>query len=985
MLLSGWVLDTKATPDNGNDLNDEIAGLVARIKGVSVGESARIALLLGHGRPALVGLCAALQSERRFVPLDPAWPDSRIEQVIDDASPELIIVDPLLAPRLAGQGGPPVLVTKGVPGSILTLPLLAGEPSGRAGYILYTSGSTGRPKGVVQTAASMVEHARTYAQSIELRRGQRLSWLAPLAADAGIMDIVAGMVTGATLCAYDPRDVTSSGFAAWLERSALSALHLTPTLLRAFFAGRTGPCITPGLTRLIFGGEAVTSADIERSWRLLPSIERIINGYGPTECTVACQWHIDRHTAASRQVPIGRPVAGIEVLLRDDAGDLTSGAGSGELIIRSSLVAVEYWLRPRETSAAFARDAESGVPLYATGDFARRDESGILHHLGRLDDQVKVAGTRVELGEVEAVLASAPGVDLAAASLCQECSRPHLRAWVVAADQERLEAQSLRAYLLGHLPVAMVPSSIAVVPSLPFTTTGKVDRQTLRREPCPAMEPAVPASADTILSIWRQVLGDAQVEADDDFFARGGDSLAAVQAMIALEAAFGGGIPSIFDYATPRAMRRALDDVGRPGESAPELAVDKPFPTPPQRRLLGRRQEREAFEIALLMDIEGPLEERSFRQAVTKAVAGYVEGCGQGEESDPWLSLPSTGDDTALIAQLRAEARRSEAAPVVRCHLSRRSIDKHCLALLLDHAWSDGWSRLLLEESIFANYASRPLKTTSAAAAAQRMNLRSRRFASVWAAWSAERCATFLAERFGSAAPPAPVLSLPSAAAGTGSISRRLRSMLPKGATALSAFARLNRTTPFAVFLASTMVALHKFTGLPRITVTTDRLNRFGPDSGAFGLFAEPFPLSADVAAAQTMSGLVLALHRRLGQAQDPAEPFFADLVDLVWPGWLARYDQLFPVAAFLSTDEGPRLRPGGLRTSTREIGTGATSRDLIVDAAISGGRLTIDLVWRRGRFEDGQMRDLLDVLVDSIGTLAGGPEEPLHRVVAAT
>src|SRR5690606_8587661 len=383
-------------------------------------DNQRVALFLEHDAPMLAAILGTLTAGKTYVPLDPAYPEERLRLLLEDAEPQAILTDRPASELSDWAGELPVLELSHIfAAEPEHAPELTVDPATPA-YILYTSGSTGRPKGVVQSQRNVLHHIRTYASRLRITPHDRLSLLAAYGFDAAVMDIFGALLSGATLYPIDLRGEDAGRLSALVERHGITVLHSTPTVFRHLTSQLTGAENLSAVRLVVLGGEAATRHDLELFRRHFGPHARLINGYGPTECTLALQ-HVFDHTGEPPRttaggLPIGRAVDGLEVLLLNEAGEPVETLAPGEIVLRSPYVALGYWRSPELTAERFVADpsaTEPGVRLYHTGDRARWLPDGTLEFLGRIDQQVKVRGYRIEPGEIESILASENGISAA--------------------------------------------------------------------------------------------------------------------------------------------------------------------------------------------------------------------------------------------------------------------------------------------------------------------------------------------------------------------------------------------------------------------------------------------------------------------------------------------------------------------------------------------------------------------------------------------
>ncbi|HYR06818.1 MAG TPA: amino acid adenylation domain-containing protein, partial [Longimicrobium sp.] len=469
-----------------DDLVVRIAGAVAASAGSGPG---RVGLLFEPDAPMVAGVLGALAAGKTYVPLDPAWPEARMRQVLDDAAATLVVADRAghaAALRLAGslRAGPAAVlqVESLEPAAGAEPDVLPHVPPEQLAYLLYTSGSTGEPKGVAQSHRNVLAHIRAYTGALRIGPEDRLTLLASYATDAAVMDLFGALLNGAALHLFDVRRRGVEPLAEWLRSRRITLYHSTPTLFRALLPGGGPPGDRfPSVRLVVLGGEAVVRSDWERFREHFAPGCVLVNGLGPTESTLALQCFMDHCTEPpGHAVPAGHAVEGAEVLLLDDHGEPAELYARGEIVVRGPHVALGYWGRPGLTAAAFVPDAGGrGARMYRTGDLGRRLPDGAVEFLGRRDHQVKIRGYRVEPDEVAAALRRHPGVREAAV-----VPRPSgaggaavLVAYFVAEEPRAPEA--LRAHLAALLPDPMVPAAYVPLAALPLTSSGKLDRGAL--------------------------------------------------------------------------------------------------------------------------------------------------------------------------------------------------------------------------------------------------------------------------------------------------------------------------------------------------------------------------------------------------------------------------------------------------------------------------------------------------------------------------
>lgn len=542
--------------------------LAAALAAAGVQPETRVGLLVERSVGAMVAILGVLKAGCAYVPLDPLHPEERLAFMAADAGLGALVLHPgLRCARPPGLGIPTIVLDDGADGDgaeMASLPSARPRVSPRQlAYVLYTSGSTGRPKGVMIEHRSLVNLSAALDVAVYggARTPLRIGLNASLSFDASVKQWLV-LALGHTLC-IPSEEVRShpEKLAAFAREEGLDGLDCTPSQLRALldrgaFAEADG---APGL--LLVGGEPIDPA----LWRRFAgrSRPRLINVYGPTECTVdATACAVD---AAPEQPLIGGPLANVRTYVLDDRGEPAPIGVVGELCIGGAGVGRGYFGQAALTAARFVPDpfapeAAGGGRLYRTGDVARWHVSGRLELLGRRDDQVKLRGVRIELGEIEAALAAHSSVARAVVTLHRTAAgEAHLYGYFVrvaaAVDPHAATAtpelvELLRAHLRARLPEQMVPSRLVAIERVPLSVSGKVDRAAL---PLPGDESAAAAAGElprteierVIAAIWQEVLKLPRVGLHQNFFDLGGHSLLLAQVFDRLRSRYGQGLTMV--------------------------------------------------------------------------------------------------------------------------------------------------------------------------------------------------------------------------------------------------------------------------------------------------------------------------------------------------------------------------------------------------------------------------------------------------------
>ncbi|MFJ9143833.1 amino acid adenylation domain-containing protein [Streptomyces griseus] len=547
-----------------------------RLAGRGVSRGDLVAVALPRGIDAVTTLLGILAAGAVYCPLDPGAPANRTAALLTSAAPALVVTEQRYAHFFPDRAIlPPDAPVHAEPHE----PRLPAPGPEDLAYLLHTSGSTGQPKGVEVGHGALAHFVAGAGARYGPQRADRVLQFAPLHFDTSIEEIFLTLCSGATLVIREP-DMTDSlpHFLSACERLAVTVLDLPTAYWHELaYALSTGAGTLPGTVHtVVIGGEAALPERTTRWRKAVGTHVRLINTYGPTEGTVvATAADLNDPALAPDDTPIGRPLPGSRVALID-----------GELYLLGPALAHGYRDRPEESAERFVRlEHLPGSPrAYRTGDLVELGEDRLLRHLGRADDEFKISGHRVQPAEVESALLSHPGIsDAAVAGQVLPDGTRRLTAHLVAADAVPSPA-AVRDHLRARLPAPMIPASLAFLPRLPRTASGKTDRRALlSRLSDQRGGPDEPAAGDRTLTeavtgVWRQVLASGDLTDHDDVFDRGAQSLQAIQAANRLAAVLGREVKVawLFQHATPAALAAFLATA--PGSRSAEVPTGSVLP-----------------------------------------------------------------------------------------------------------------------------------------------------------------------------------------------------------------------------------------------------------------------------------------------------------------------------------------------------------------------------------------------------------------------
>ncbi|MFD0312825.1 amino acid adenylation domain-containing protein [Streptomyces flavalbus] len=720
-----------------------------RERGVRRGDLVGMATSPGPG--TVIAVVGILRAGAGWVPLDVEHPVARLTEQTTRCGVRVVVHDDgtrSAARALAASTAVPVITATGPDGGPPddSPDVIAADVAATA-YVIFTSGSTGRPKAVPITFQAMENHLDWAVTTFAYGPGDRLANTSSPCFDASVRQLLAPLLTGATVVTAD-RDLVRDPelLLDHVERTRITVWSSVPSLWERLLAAaenrlRHGERL-PDLSalRLVHVGGEVLWADWVRRWfDLFGPRQRIVNLYGPTETTINATYHLVEERPADdvTALPIGRAVAGTELLVVGPDGERAGPGGTGELLIGGCGLSAGYLGEPELTRAAFMwRD---GRRWYRSGDRVEILPDGALRFVGRLDDQVKIRGHRVEPGEVEAVLRARP--EVAQATVLADAGR--LLAFVTPTAPDEFDAVALRRCLADALPPYMLPARIIPIAALPLTGTGKTDRRALlaRAQETAAGTPRasgpptpVSATEELLGRVWCEVLGIDQVGRHDDFFALGGDSLLALRVFDLLARRRHGPLPrptAVYRHRTLAALAEAVDaepvraeatrDDG-PHATADDRAPAFPdaFPvTPSQRGFLlagALASDSGAGTWLARLRLTGPLDQTCLQRAVDTLVERHpmlrtVFPSGARppvqQELPPSLRLPVTfatvSGPRELARWVEDERRRRFepwAWPLLRLSVLTLAPRDHLLVAHAHHLIGDGYSAALLLEEL---------------------------------------------------------------------------------------------------------------------------------------------------------------------------------------------------------------------------------------------------------------------------------------------
>jgi len=946
------------------ELNARANRLARRLRALGVGAETRVAVVMERSAEMVAALYATMKAGGAYVPVDPGYPAERVAHMLADSGAAVVLTQSALADQFASSDATVIAVDSAdlsgeddsdLPGDV--------DPESLV-YAIYTSGSTGLPKGAGIPHRALANHMAWMQDAYPLDAGDRVLQKTPFSFDASVWEFHAPLMAGATLVMASPgahRD--PSLLLGEAEAHGITIVQAVPALLRAWLeTGAMGRVRT--LRRVYAGGEPL-APDLVRAIKAeLPDAD-VINLYGPTETCVQVTSQLATGREKRATVPLGRPVHNTRTLVLDGEMRPVPVGVPGELYLGGPQVGRGYLGRPAQTAATFLPDPfaeEPGARLYRTGDRVRMGRDGELEFLGRVDQQVKVRGFRIDPGEVEAALRAVPGVaDAVVAPREDAAGMVRLVAWTVS-ENGPLPSGALREALRRTLPEYMVPSAIVPIDRIPHTPSGKVDRRALP-EPELAGEqeyvaPSTPAEV-ALAELWAGLLGVPRVGAADDFFTMGGHSLLAARLVSRVREVLGVDLPlrAVFEASTLSALAARVEGAQPAAESAsgagpiPKADRSKPLPLSFSQERLWFLEQLDpgspAYNIPVAMELPGEMDLAALERALVEIVRRHEalrtafvpgdEGATQRilppdafrveRASLAWM--PAAEREAEIERRVAAEARRPfdlAAGPLLRATLLEGT-GAHTLTLVFHHAASDAWSSGVFLGELTALYGAFRRGEPSPLA---ELPVQYADFAAWQRGWlrgdELERQLSFWRDSL-KGAPSTIDLPTDRPRPAVQDLAGAMLhfALSPEASAAARTLAGREGATPFMALLAAFAAVLHRWSGEEDLVLGTPVANRGRAElEEVIGFFGNTLPLRADLSGEPSFRELVARVRGVTMDAFAHQDVPFEKLVDALGLDRSLSHSPIFQVMFTLNAGNAvpPALAEMGIGWRAPEVGT---------------------------------------------------------------
>ncbi|HEX7242133.1 MAG TPA: amino acid adenylation domain-containing protein, partial [Longimicrobiaceae bacterium] len=991
------------------ELDARSDALARRLAALGVGSETRVGICVERSPEMVVGLLGILKAGGAYVPLDPAYPAERLAFMLADADARIVLTQERLRGRLPELSVELVVLDGELPEHD-DAPLPADVSPESLAYVIYTSGSTGQPKGTEVPHRAIpgffrgVEYVRFDEDTVTLQHSST-SW------DALTLELWPALLSGGRCVLLPAQSSEPALLGEQVRAHGADTLWLTAAYFNLIVD--TTPEILPGVAQVMIGGEAVSAPHVRRALELHPGL-RLVNGYGPSECTVFTSCYAVPRDFDAPVVPIGRPVGDRRVYLLDRGLTPVPVGVPGELFVGGPAVARGYLGRAELTAERFVPDpfGEPGARLYRSGDRVKWRADGLLEFVGRTDFQAKIRGFRVEPGEVAGMLAAHPQLREAAV-VARDGS---LVAYVVGTAT----AGELREHLRASLPEYMVPTLFVMLDALPLTPNGKVDRRAL---PAPEsfaadgeyVAPRTPTE-EVLAGIWAEVLGAGRVGVHAHFFDLGGHSLLATRVVSKVRGAFGVELPlrALFEEPTVTGLAGRVDALLRAGDGTqapPVVPVPRDRPLPlsfAQQRLWFVEQVEpgtSAYNIPVPMRLRGPLDAAVLGRALDEVVrrhealrtvfagaggepAQVVRPASRGVLAEVELgALPAEAAARELQRLTDAESLRPfdlERGPLFRAVLVRVAPDDAALLLSMHHIVSDGWSMGVLTRELSVLYGAFSRGEPSPLA---ELPFQYADFAAWQRGWLSggtleRQLAWWKAQLAG--APP--LLELPTDRPRTAVRNARggvqLFSLPADTSRALRELSRREGATLFMTLLAAWQLLLARHAGQEDVVVGSPIAGRTHLElEGMIGFFVNTLALRTDLSGDPTFPELLGRVRETtLGAYQHQDVPFERLVEELEVPRSLT-HSPLFQAVLSLQNVERMEERLGEARVEPLGRGRLAVRFDLTLALMEEGEEIHGALTYRAELWDGETTGRMLDHLRHLLAGIAADPDRRLSAL----
>ncbi|PQZ90943.1 MULTISPECIES: non-ribosomal peptide synthetase [Pseudomonas] len=992
-------------------LHTQANRLAHYLRDKGVGPDVCVAIAAERSPQLLIGLLAIIKAGGAYVPLDPDYPAERLAFMLKDSGVELLLTQtPLLAQLPAAQGVSVIAMDS------LHLDSWPTQPPGlhlhgdNLAYVIYTSGSTGQPKGVGNTHAALAERLQWMQATYSLNDTDVLMQKAPISFDVSVWECFWPLISGCRLVLAGPGEHRDPHRIAQLvQQHGVTTLHFVPPLLQLFIEEPlVAECTS--LRRLFSGGEALPAELRNRVLAQLPAVQ-LHNRYGPTETAInVTHWHC--RAEDGERSPIGRPLGNVICRVLDEQLNPVPLGVPGELCIGGLGLARGYLGRAGLTAERFVAD-HGGARLYRTGDRARWSADGVIEYLGRLDQQVKLRGFRVEPEEIQARLLALDGIAQAVV-LVREAQ---LIGYYTA--HTALDEDEVKIALAAELPEYMVPALLMRLDAMPLSPSGKLDRRALPEPVWQTREHVEPETAlqQQVAAIWREVLGLSRIGLRDDFFALGGHSLLATQIISRTRQACDVELPlrTLFDASELGAFAEQVGLIQASGQRNQQTAiatVDRrqrvPLSYSQQRMwfLWQMEPDSPAYNVGGMARLRGVLDVGRFEAALQALVmrhetlrttfpsvdgVAYQKVAAQTGLRMDWQDF-SALNDTERQQRLQQLADHEahtpfnlETGPLLRACVVKAGEREHYLVLTLHHIVTEGWAMDIFARELSALYEAFIDERASPLAPLPVQYLDYSVWQRQWLeSGERQRQLDYWTTQLGS---EHPLLELPgdrprpAVQSHQGELYRF--DLSDELAARVRAFNAERGLTLFMTMTATLAVLLYRYSGQNDLRIGAPVANRIRPESeGLIGAFLNTQVLRCQLNGQMPVAELFEQVRHTVIEGQSHQDLPFDHLVEALQPPRSAAYNPLFQVMCNVQRWEFQQRRElAGMTVEYLANDARATKFDLNLEVTDLDHRLGCCLTYSTDLFDEPRIARMAEHWRNLLEALIADPQQRLSEL----
>ncbi|PLR60152.1 non-ribosomal peptide synthetase [Pseudomonas sp. QC2] len=999
-------------------LHTQANRLAHYLRDKGVGPDVCVAIAAERSPHLLIGLLAIIKAGGAYVPLDPDYPAERLAYMLKDSGVHLLLTQTALLEQVPSADGVCVIAMDS-----LHLDSWPTQPPGlhlhgdNLAYVIYTSGSTGQPKGVGNTHAALAERLQWMQATYPLNDTDVLLQKAPISFDVSVWECFWPLITGCRLVLAGPGEHRDPHRIAQLVQAhGVTTLHFVPPLLQLFIdEPQVAECTS--LRRLFSGGEALPAELRNRVLAQLPAVQ-LHNRYGPTETAInVTHWHC--RAEDGERSPIGRPLGNVICRVLDEQLNPVPLGVPGELCIGGIGLARGYLGRAGLTAERFVADpyGEAGARLYRTGDRARFNAEGVIEYLGRLDQQVKLRGFRVEPEEIEARMLALEGIAQAVV-LVRDAQ---LIGYYTAPAE--LDEHHVKSSLAAELPEYMVPALLMRLDAMPLSPSGKLDRRAL---PEPVwhvrehVEPETPLQQQ-IAAIWREVLGLPSIGLRDDFFALGGHSLLATQIISRTRQACDVELPlrTLFEASELGAFAEQVGLIQASGQRNQQTAiakVDRSQPVPlsySQQRmwfLWQMEPDSPAYNVGGMARLRGVLDVGRFEAALQALIIRHetlrttfpsVDGVAC-QKVSAQTGLRMDWQDFSALDEAERQSRLQQLAdheahtpfnletgPLLRACLVKAAEREHYLVLTLHHIVTEGWAMDIFARELSALYEAFIDERLSPLAPLPVQYLDYSVWQRQWMeAGERQRQLDYWTQQLGT---EHPLLELPGDRPRPPVQSHRGElyrfDLSDDLAARVRAFNAERGLTLFMTMTATLAVLLYRYSGQTDLRIGAPVANRIRPESeGLIGAFLNTQVLRCQLSGQMNVAELFEQVRHTVIEGQSHQDLPFDHLVEALQPPRSAAYNPLFQVMCNVQRWEFQQSRQlAGMTVEYLANDARATKFDLNLEVTDLDHRLGCCLTYSTDLFDEPRIARMAEHWRNLLEALIANPQQRLSELPLLT